>query len=722
MAKDLIGLDELRKSVTEHLKAVKEETEATEAATKATEAATKAAEEKAAADAKAAKLAKELSENMGLMGKVMADVSDEAESAAKSIPGMGKALDVLGAKLSKDTVKKVAIFAGTLGLAAASAKKWVDATQAALLAVPQLKAGQTNFADAMFSTAGNVLKSGLSIQELTTAMAANKAAFTQNTAGIVDAIGENRGFALMMGLTNEQLANMTARTSNMNNAMGNLTTQTQTYIMNLQEVAVQTGRQAFEIERDRATARQGTANQIAFLDKAGAAIVQTAITSIDNQFGPQMSAAVNGILGSGSTIHEMASNAGQNLRDLSLAAASEQSSKEALVLAGEAQIAILNRDADAQADVAERTAALSARIAEEGLSNQANLNSAGLSGVKAISERNKVVQENGKTEEESIRSLTAAHKAQEAVLKDYNKTIGESINKFARISSFMSNFGTEILAISAILLQFKPLIVGLFKGLWTVGKWLTRFIGKSLLRMAAVAAPIIVAFAAMAAFAFSVVNNWDQLVDAFFDLPFLFRSLVDDIWNGIKGLFGFSSDAEKDQAKSDEQENINIQKRLKRKGIPITQANIDAEKAGRSVAPSFRDELNKSAQRAAGAHEESKVRLFGGGDSGTITPAPAVSTPGGKQNAAKTTAALPAPPSAVPATQTAIETPNPALSHIGEQIKKAKSMEEQLMLMNESILIQTALLDVIAKNSGGSDITAALRKAGVSLASLQGNR
>jgi hypothetical protein len=716
------------KAQTELIKVQKELTEIIEDEAKVRAILT--LEQKAAAVAaeKQAVIAKLSAKETSVFEKAMGKVNTKLEASAKSMGTLNSSLDIFGDKLGAETTKKIALFAGSLGLAAASAKKWTDATQAAILAVPQLQAGQTTFLDAMLSTADAVLTSGLSIQELTQAMRQNRVAFKNNGKDIVSAIGQNRAFAQAMGINNEQLANMTARTSNFAKTQDNLSGQTRDYIFNLEEVALQTGRQASEIERDRADARKGTLNLLLFQDKAGAALLQQTITQIQDKFGPAISQGVNSVFAQGSNVHEAGTNAGKALRDLARATTDNTLRNKVLALAGDAERAARTSSAKTLAQAQKDFVALSLEISKNPLSKLTrDTDAAGLSVVKAFKAQEFLVKDTGLTEKETRTALIAAQREQAKVIRAFVEgPMGEAANAFILASSAIANFGSELSALTGLLVGLKDAFTGIMGIVGVAG--------------AVGAATLIGALTLLAGAALLVFNNFEEIVNAGKNAPFLAKQIPGDLAALTPGGFAIKllrlDEAGIKARIAESQSRDLIVASLKKRGIAVTEENIQKQFAAGGEGQTKEGFLDNT---FFGNAADSLIRglglegvlgqpgtSFGGAGGGPVPPsagAKAVTEPGQNKNKDKGAPSPVAPSSTLTPATTKIDAPTPVLAELGEQVKKAKSMEDLLRLLNENAIVQTALLDTIARAAGGStDIRSTLRRSGVSLASLQGTR
>jgi len=185
-----------------------------------------------------------MADQTGLMGKIMAKLNN---SNLKMAVSFGSSAALIGSVANK--------YANTL---LESATYLPESIQKAGLGGATMQLGK------MMAT------SGLQLEQLTSAMKENQVAWNDSGKEITEFVGSNEKLRKKLGMTREGFAEATARATNFLKSTGtqqkDLNKETRNYMINLNKVAVQTGRQASEIEENR---REAAKDASSFLAEVG---------------------------------------------------------------------------------------------------------------------------------------------------------------------------------------------------------------------------------------------------------------------------------------------------------------------------------------------------------------------------------------------------------------------------------------------------------------------
>jgi len=456
-------------------------------------------------------------------------LGEKLEQAGRSSKFMTEAQDIFTARLSKDATISILKFAGGLGLAAAVTKKYVDGIVAINRALPNFN---ESFGEALLNTGKAVFQTGLNMETLTSVMKNNTLAFRTFRTSLTGAVQDNEALRLSLGLSREEFTNLTARaaiqsgvSADAADAQEQLAKFSRRYIINLNELALQTGRQASEVEASRVSNSRSSAGFIATLDKQGATLFQQAQRDAERAgsgFATQLSALVSSA--------DFTENI-KKINEFTIAALSTNAQTQ---LVGQKELqASLDK---LQIGAAQRNGALVAEAFREltpfGIalneSQEALLkfpvpvNEAQALLVTNAANIGRVLTETGQTATESGAAQLKGQRIQLGKLEDFfGTTIGKLTAQFSQLSAALGNFGGDIGAISLAFLAFKgPLlkVLGSFR-------FLVPLLG-------ALTLPVTGAIALLVASAALIVSRFDKIKEG---LAFIGRDLKNLFLEKIPG-------------------------------------------------------------------------------------------------------------------------------------------------------------------------------------------
>jgi len=165
----------------------------------------------------------------------------------------GAVMDSIGNKYGPDVQKSIARTTVGMGLLAAQVHNAATGMFDLAVTVPGLYSNANGLSGALLDTAGMVFNSGMSMQELSGVMKENKTLWRSHGKAIAGSMRENESFRIGMGLSREEMAGFATATAGWTetNDPTVLAAETKKYVVNLRTLALQTGRNASEMEESR---------------------------------------------------------------------------------------------------------------------------------------------------------------------------------------------------------------------------------------------------------------------------------------------------------------------------------------------------------------------------------------------------------------------------------------------------------------------------------------
>ncbi len=290
-----IDAPELIASLERQAKAQDEAAKATEEATEFKEKENKVNEKE---DKKEAKRTK----RRDTLDKANNKLLDKIKGSAQAHGAVTSTLDVMSDVIGNSAVQKLTLLAGAAGLVTTQTVKYGKA----LLDIQRTLPGfNQSIGQAFLDTGKLMFDMGLNLEDFSSVVKNNGLAFRKHRFEIAKATKENEATRITLGLSRRAMAELTARATLLAQATAGgtlsqeqITKKTKDYIIQLNEVALQTGRQADEVEDARIETAKGSVGFIATLTRQQAAlfqqgqkVLQTAGGEFANLFGSLLSSA-----------------------------------------------------------------------------------------------------------------------------------------------------------------------------------------------------------------------------------------------------------------------------------------------------------------------------------------------------------------------------------------------------------------------------------------------
>ena len=290
-----IDAPELTASLERQAKAQNEAAKATEEATELKEKENKITEKEDKKDVKRKK-------RRDTLDKANNKLLDKIKGSAQAHSSVTSTLDVMSDVIGNTAVQKLTLLAGAAGLVTTQTVKYGKA----LIDIQQTLPGfNQSIGQAFLDTGKLMLDMGLNLEDFSSVVKNNGLAFRKHRFEIAKATKENEATRIVLGLSRRAMAELTARATLLAQAQAGgtltqeqVTKQTNDYIIALNEVALQTGRQADEVEDARIETAKGSLGFISTLTKqqaalfqAGQKILQTSGGEFSNLFGGLLSSA-----------------------------------------------------------------------------------------------------------------------------------------------------------------------------------------------------------------------------------------------------------------------------------------------------------------------------------------------------------------------------------------------------------------------------------------------
>ena len=186
----------------------------------------------------------------------------------------GEVMDSIGNKYGPEVQRSIARTTVGMGLLASQVHSVAAGMFDLAVTVPGLYTNANGLSGALLDTAGMVFNSGMSMQELSGVMKENKTLWRSHGKAIAGSMRENEAFRVGMGLSREEMAGFATATAGWTetNDPTKLAEETKKYVVNLRTLALQTGRNASEMEESRKAEVASMAGFIGGLDKGQAKV------------------------------------------------------------------------------------------------------------------------------------------------------------------------------------------------------------------------------------------------------------------------------------------------------------------------------------------------------------------------------------------------------------------------------------------------------------------
>jgi len=380
------------------------------------------------------------------------------ERHAESIDGVSDTMEIFGHVVSKDVIKKLTLLTGATGLLIQTTTKYGKVLVDIQRALPGFN---NDFIKAITSTGSRMLDTGLSIEQLGEVTIKNGLAFRRYGDQIAKAAGENENLRLSLGLSREAFVDLTAKATMNAAAQGKevknaeiLRMESAKYITNLSELALQTGRQADEVEQSRISNSQASAGFIATLDKQAAAIFQNAQRELERA-GPGFAQQFSSLLSSADFSENL-----KNIEDFAIAA-NQVNAEAQLIDQKELDTAMFNLRKAAQDKDADAAAAafktltkfgMAANMSEKALLKMGlPINDATRTILRNAAAQGKITDANNQTTQDAGKAQVEGQKAQLKFLTDLAEQGGETLKALNKLRAAFSAFGGEIGALVTLL-------------------------------------------------------------------------------------------------------------------------------------------------------------------------------------------------------------------------------------------------------------------------------
>ena len=457
-----------------------------------------------------------LKDSSGLLGDFFANLSDESRKMALSFSASG-------------------------GLLGGVAHKYASSLLEASTFLPEAIQG-AGLIESSTYMGTMMVKTGLGLEDLTSQMKENRVAWSTNGEQIANFINDNEALRMKLGETREGFAGAAARASNFLLAGGteqkNLSKETGKYLLNLNKLSIQSGRQASEIEDARRQAQSQAGSFLAELSGASRQSFQKMFSDLSDSAQKQ-----NPIASMGSDIFAEGDEASRLAAIAEREAATRRIAMRAGVEKEEVDRLIRTQQLAAKGDAAAAASlsGLTESIGQQILAHTAAGGQLLQKGVGAIDEYEKqiaqnainaeaIANESGATQKQLNKAAeTAAKQLEDGVktpMQDMLTTFSKWSNNFGVVGGdaiqTLAGLGALVPGLSALPGGIASMGGAMFSFAKGSGKFGIKSIGKMLtLGMG----PIGLAITTLGIILPLVVTHWDDIVAAFSDIPGTFEKI-----------------------------------------------------------------------------------------------------------------------------------------------------------------------------------------------------